>query len=740
MIARFGVLALLVSLLPLELQAVDVKTPQPPPPIMFDRNAQMTGNPPTVVRAGDTLTFTIVQDEMLLKKQNDEVAGALLDAAAEASHLAGDAGDKLLIVEPLLGLTGDQLRNLRRTFCDSAAPLIAGGTGRADLMQQQHDVCIAGGTVVPNVLPAFEVLSMPYSITLKCRDAAVKDVTADAGSLKAGRFPFTATPEAGCSDTQYELRKLRPLAALAARWAQDHPIPPPLLIDLAAERRNYNDKEKEVASGLVATNRDLQACLAKKVNPIPPDAQHDADRNAAIIACTTKTTEPDAQLLLETAALDMTKSSDRIIDILRRVGRQQPTLDWVSQWLWFTGGHPTYHPLLADRGGADGNALSAAKTQLALLDAQLAMIDKLAPSAKLETAAALKESVEGLGQIRAQRDAAAASVTSLTQRAADSAAAGERDTLLYRGEIFVVQPGQPLIAMRHHDGKANFVMLNTVSEIAENERLAVLAENVDPSLQLKIVQTVTAITNDRGRFVEELMRSAGSNDVPQRGPLANAARTFQNAYRVLVAVVTMADEELVTPATYIPLLPDQSPALVTNVIPHDIPGPAPANVTYKILGAEDKEVSAGSYRVNHLYRARFRTGLIYSTLDQATVTTATTPAEAKTTHGRHGADATFGVQVYFSRRDMRTISWRQPAFSFYSGLTARDVTKNLLIGLCWEPIGGVTLTGGVHIGRSDLLDGDDHDHVIEQWRRKPFIGLTFDVDFLKQLLTLRPAL
>lgn len=710
--------------------AIDVMLPDSPPPIVFDRHAQVTGTPPIVVRAGDTLTFSIVQDEELLRKQSDEVAEALLEAVAETERRINPGVIDRTI---LLGTTPERLKVLQATYCDRARTLIANGTQRADLSEQYRQVCTAvGGPIDPSVLPDFAATTTPYSVTLQCLDAALPEALAKKRGIVNGRLELSAAADGRCSMLQYELRQLRPLASAAAEWAKANPIPTALLQDLIVARQGF-EALKPADDRLLAAQGDLPACLSEALL-IPDDGT--SKRKEAVVKCSGKPSSGEAETLLRDATGDMTNASRAILGLL--LNQRPVNVAWVEKWLWFTAGRPTYHPLLADRGGVASDALKRARQELALLDAQLAMIDKLAPSAKLDTAAALQEAVQKLGRIRADRDTAAATVTRLTAAAAATATGRERDTLLYRGQLFVTRANEPLIAMRHHDAKADFVTLSGVTEIAENERLAVLAENADPALQLNIVQTVTAIGNDRGQFTDDLMRSSGQAS-PGRASLNKAARDYVEAHKVFAALLTMANEELLTPPTLIPLSADDTPLLVTKVVPHDVPGPAPANVKYTIRkreGTTDTEVGSGSYRLNHLYRARFRTGLLYSTLDQATVSS----DGKKETHSRHGVDATFGVQTFFNRRDIRTIDWRHPAFSFYAGLTARDVTKNLLIGLGWEPIGGVTLTSGLHVGRSDRIDPDDADHVIEQWRRKPFVALTFDVDFLKQLLTLKPAL
>jgi hypothetical protein len=285
--------------------------------------------------------------------------------------------------------------------------------------------------------------------------------------------------------------------------------------------------------------------------------------------------------------------------------------------------------------------------------------------------------------------------------------------------------------MQHHDAKNNFVVMGTpIDEIPESDRVVVLVENADAAAQFKLSQTITAITADRTKLTDELSLSKASANPPS-GFLGKAA-IMQTQYDLLKAIVSIAETQLT--GTQIPprFSKDETPTFVTKVVPHDVPGPAPAKVDYsikKVEGTTETEVAKQSYRVNRLYRVRFRTGLMYSTLRTTEV------KDGKENTSQYGVDAVFGIQTYFVRRDIRHLNHN--TFSLFTGLTVRDATHNLLVGPGWEPVSGVTLTAGIHVGRSQKLKGTE---TVEQWRGRPFFALTFDVDLFKQLLGIKPTL
>lgn len=697
-----------------------------PAKIMFTSDGVLVGEPPRVIGTTDRLTAAVPFDAKTKRARVGAATDALLTA------INGLRNTEKLDEDLRFQIPAADLVPLRVAYCGAAAELVA-TLNREDQTPYKERLRAAGcsdgdvrdAALVPDFRPAMQ----PYTLTLICRDKV--DVVQPMNAVEESNQVIFTAQLPGCREVTYELRVAQPFTAAATAWAAAHPMPPNLRTEILAQRPRVEPIAK-TAAVLVEVLTPLNTCIAPHLRPTVSNAE------AGVIACTGQSTPTAARDFLNERSTAMATTASELFARFSNIASTADFATWIKQWMWFTNGRPTLHPFLADNLGAKRDELKAKRDQLVDAEAELAAFEKLAASLKIETAAIYEEASKRLAAARGKRDRLNTDIATLTKSIADAEPLRQRDTLLYSGLLIAACPD---VHMQHHDAKTDYkVMGGLVREVGEHQNVFTLVENLDPAAEVRLVQTVTTITSDRAPFLEELLLSTDQAAAHDTTTLMGAAANFADSYRGLKLALQFASEQL-TPAPALLAYPkDETPTLMTKLTPHDIPAPAPATVTYTVKqkqGAEEKDVATASYRLNRLYRVRFHTGLMYSMLERNKVGETAEKDEIT----RHGIDATFGVQTYIGpRRDIRRIRPRDIALSVYSGLTVRDLAKSAVVGLGWEPTGGMTLVAGVHVGRSERRrDVPGEPSVEDVWLGRRFYAITFDADFLKSLFTTKPA-
>ncbi|MEO8379884.1 MAG: hypothetical protein ABI779_09500 [Acidobacteriota bacterium] len=698
------------------------------PLLAFNASGQLLGAPPRQLAAGDTLTATIPTDPRATRTRLVAIADHLL------TSIGGLETTKKLEDHFKFGITDATLTNLRDAYCGAAEGIVGQLTSPEDRNAYAERLraaqCMTGALADPALVPTFSVASNPYAMSLNCRDKVITPVsmTPMSGALE---ITFTGTvPD--CREVVYDVRSEQPITVAATAWAAANPLPPSLRAALIAVRQPYDQLAKD-AIAMLELNAGLNACIA----PFLQTWFNEQERTAGILACT-KLDEERSKGLLASRGETMANQAISLINLFNDPVTTASHVSWLVRWMWFAGGRPTLHPFLADGVSAKRAELAIKKNQFVDAEAEVAAFEKVSSVLKIDSADVYEQAAKRFAVARAKRDRLNAEIANLTKAIASGETAQLTDSLLYQGLLLT---GCPDVRMQHHDAKTDFkIMGKPTREVLEKVNLITLTENTDPAAELRLVQTVTAIAADQVPFLEELLAGTAQGDQPPRGTLRGEAAFFVRNFKSLNTAAAFAAEQLAPMPALIAPSKDETPALVTKLVPHDIPGPAPANVTYTIKqkqGTEEKEVGSATYRLNRLYRARFRTGLMYSMLE----TNKLGATEAEDKLSRHGTDVTFGVQTYLGRRrDVRNIDPGDLAFSLYSGLTTRDVAKSIVLGLGWEPVSGVTLVAGTHIGSSERRRNDPGHPVSEDiWLGRKFYAITFDADFLKNLFTIKPA-
>lgn len=274
--------------------------------------------------------------------------------------------------------------------------------------------------------------------------------------------------------------------------------------------------------------------------------------------------------------------------------------------------------------------------------------------------------------------------------------------------------------MRHLDVANNYLIMavRPKKEIDETNKLYILAENVKPDLKLSVGFTTAAPPEDNSAFTNALGGTAdfgvtvNNNAHHLVGGLSDAeratilARIKDNFKHVKLEVTALKG------LTQPPVLPvffnrDETPDFITQVLEHNDLFDPPVVATYTVKSTAtdntQKDVNTGSYRINKLYRFRFKAGLSYSFLREKQYTLVS-PGQYTESDAPFGVDGTFGIQTYFTKQDLRSknVAWRP---FFYAGLSMRKITENFYTGLGVEPLSGLAFGVNAHIGKMQALTG-----------------------------------
>lgn len=157
----------------------------------------------------------------------------------------------------------------------------------------------------------------------------------------------------------------------------------------------------------------------------------------------------------------------------------------------------------------------------------------------------------------------------------------------------------------------------------------------------------------------------------------------------------------------------------------------PGKVTYTVLNPINNKdtIAQGRYRINKLYRFRYKIGPSYSWLTQRDYTLnedQTYTLDEK----KAGFQTVFGLQYYFLRNDIRQpdYGWRH-SFAFLGMNIGPDIIENLYVGVGYEIVDGMSITAGVHFGMSEKLYSRNGILAVDEraWSKPGlFITLGFD--------------
>ena len=291
--------------------------------------------------------------------------------------------------------------------------------------------------------------------------------------------------------------------------------------------------------------------------------------------------------------------------------------------------------------------------------------------------------------------------------------------------------------MHHIDAsEKQFMNKKPVKEINELAVLDIFVHNDKAATDYVFQYSFAKIPKDITPFEEELTFDgshlvSGSDD-PK---VFLQYYTFLKIYREVAISQFTKNPPLSLPRSEKPRF--QTNEVNAKIKPRDVME-IPGKVTYAVLNPlNDKDtIAAGAYRVNKLYRFRYKIGPSYSWLTQRHYTLnedQTYTLDEK----KAGFQTVFGLQYYFLRNDIRQpdYGWRH-SFAFLGLNLGADIVENIYLGVGYEIVDGMSITAGFHFGMTEKLYSRNGILAVDEraWSKPaPFITLGFDHGIFKAL-------
>lgn len=384
---------------------------------------------------------------------------------------------------------------------------------------------------------------------------------------------------------------------------------------------------------------------------------------------------------------------------------------WIMKWLWLTEGVPMINPFKFKQ----ETLFAAAEKKLteeekALYQLYESLLNK--GSFQIDDITLVDENLKNLPKIKAKLNAEAKAKTDEAQL---------NNHYLYQGLLKSSPTDSNKVFMRHLNAQNDYLIMNIKpkKEINEEERIYILAENKRINENLNIAFATTLITEDNSGFSGDIIpqisdtKAADAIDlIPDATDEKMKDAPDLKAFLNLVDTLTTKINTLRS-LTRPPVLPiffeyDKTPDFITDVLEHDFlyEAPATANYSVKKVATDTTVLHQGNYRINKLYKWRFKAGVIYSSFEKRDFTETGTN-QYTLDDPNFGVDGTFGIQTYFKKQDIRSkeISWEKLRTFGYVGLSMRNITENFYLGLGIEPVSGLAIGINSHIGKREVLTG-----------------------------------
>ncbi len=283
--------------------------------------------------------------------------------------------------------------------------------------------------------------------------------------------------------------------------------------------------------------------------------------------------------------------------------------------------------------------------------------------------------------------------------------------------------------MHHIDGsEKQFMNKKTVKEIDELTVLDIFVHNDKAATDYVFQYSFEKITKDITSFEEEL-----TFDVSHLASGSDDPKVFLQYYLLLkIYKEVVASQFTKTPPKTLPR--SEKPRFQTNEVnskikPRDVME-VPGKVTYTVLNpiSNKDTIAQGAYRINKLYRFRYKIGPSYSWLTQRDYTL--NDDQTYTLDEKNaGLQTVFGLQYYFLRNDIRKQEPKRQSFAFLGLNIGKEIVENIYLGVGYEIVDGMSITAGFHFGMTEKLYSRNGILAINNraWATPaPFITLGFD--------------
>ncbi len=278
--------------------------------------------------------------------------------------------------------------------------------------------------------------------------------------------------------------------------------------------------------------------------------------------------------------------------------------------------------------------------------------------------------------------------------------------------------------MRHHDALDNYVPMHVKNQkqINEVQRMHVLVHNERNPDKITVTVNNTEIQDDQTPFAEATTESATGN--------TSVKTTGFDIQQIL--------NQLAQPVIF---RKDTLPTYATKVIPHEglyFGGKAPIKVNYNLKTRSNAVSEVYQFRINKLYRFRFKFGMVYSFLEKKKFNLSEDQKAVNSIENEDlGLDFMYGLQFFFKRVDIQNPHLGLRPFGFFGLGTKSIVIDNYYFGSGIEPINGLSIMGGAHLGPETVLKTSNNIfYESTKFKVAPFVSLAMDLNIFTRIFKL----
>ena len=660
--------------------------------LQFKSNGQLLSVPPEIITQGQNISAGIILDDGFWLPRINNVISSWIKILENLNNFSS--------LNPVVkyGLTSAEINPVKEEYAEQLyfyvenLPTTIISTEQKEYYKTK--IKLLGITIgnsapaTPNYAPKIQDLIMPnISISYRFFDLNGLLINTDGstGEIKSPekrnfcpcgndifatlyRSSMVTIPD-GCQEMRYELRIDQNQNIATMAWGKNSKFPDIYKTILSDIKKAFTD---DLLQSVAKINVDL-----KKLQKNPKDKSVDLK-------------------LLRNSIDDKLKIVDPIYNQLKI--KDPIRTSWLLSWQWLTGGIVTINPFDLTTtiiGTTSGKTSLIDKSRYEIFDN---MLNK--GVIKLNNTMGLDTTIRTMAALKASIATDAALTTNEPKLS---------DRLLYSGLLKCSPKTTGNLYMRHLDLTANYMVMGTkpLKEINELERMYILIENKPVPLKLSITLTTDIPTNDNSAFTINTggLADEGTKKMNQNIDLPTLMADAERLIKYVGAIKNLST----LPTVPLFFEKDQTPDLMTQNLEHNYLVDLPTVATYSIKTPNpddtEKEVAKGTYRINKLYRFRFKAGVIYSALRKKDYTQNTGTGQFTLDDPQSGIDGTFGVQVYLGeKQDLRSEQIKIRPF-FYTGFSMKKISENFYFGIGSEPIGGLAFALNAHLGKHEGLIG-----------------------------------
>lgn len=456
-----------------------------------------------------------------------------------------------------------------------------------------------------------------------------------------------------------------------------------------------------------------------------------------------------------------------ILQVLKIITDNYPTfkqdyINWFKKWIWLNNGKFTYDPygLYFNNVAINTQAINTLELELVEVQAKIDLYEKQITKATSSVNSNINSqlnstesktndySITEAAKWFRQKKEIEDKIKKLSGREVNNRSKSLVDKLLYNGQfyfspneynrysIFKQSSKTRYIFHRHHDALNDYLLMenNPITEVSDGQRLYVMVHNLTTDQEIEVNYNFNFIPTNL-TIAEEQLTESTTKSIMQSIDIDSSEyvkKACQNI--ILLSRISKITQQI--PRGRI----DNKPNYYTKIKTHDLPSKIPNKVTYSLEvkkeNGENITVGNGEYRINKLFVLRWKAGMVYSSLNKSEYII-DDANNISYSEKQYGIDATFGIQSFFGRTDIRKRAFRFNPF-IYTGIGLKDnPIENWYVGAGLEVFNGLGIMAGAHIGKSEKLVLDGGNLMIkEYYPARVFYSILIDTSVFKQLFQL----